>query len=119
MDKPTFSSDKSKTLGFWPGGFIVGHYEIMQDLVFGANMRPSRWHRFWTRVFFGWKWRLTSRCQSLASLASCCRSCPAGEVEPLAPVARSRQSVGRGRPDPDPAAETSRWCRAGGGMGEI
>lgn len=34
----------------------VGYYEIYPGLHFQTNHKPNIWHRFWTKVFFGWTW---------------------------------------------------------------
>jgi hypothetical protein len=34
----------------------VGYYKMPGSVVFVATERPSRWHQFWVRVFFGWRW---------------------------------------------------------------
>lgn len=34
----------------------VGFIEIMEGYYYAAYKKPCLWHRFWHRVFLGWKW---------------------------------------------------------------
>lgn len=34
----------------------VGQIEVVKGFYFSARKKPCAWHRFWMRVFLGWKW---------------------------------------------------------------
>lgn len=39
----------------YAGGYKLGK-DINSYFVFKLRTEPSKWHKFWTRVFLGWEW---------------------------------------------------------------
>lgn len=48
---PPVDIDKSKQ----PGGWV----EVAPGLSFGVRAYPSRWNRYWLKLFLGWTFRRT------------------------------------------------------------